>query len=128
MTTTKRWILVAASGLVTLGAGCSTDGADPGTNGDADSCQDGLYAIATSVPTGQDSSAMFVATHCGLGAGELSLDEALEFPGGGRIVWEPEPFRLPDQGAFLRPAKRQHHSLEPVHDENHGGHSTPLLP
>jgi len=77
-------------GIAATNAGCGSDdvangmnsdpdtGTEPdaSTNGGAsDTCQDGLYALATSVPSGQDSSSMFVATHCGLGKGELSLDE-----------------------------------------------------
>lgn len=107
----RRLPLASWTTALLIAAGCGSDGEkngmnsevapDTGTDTDTDTdggastaCQDGWYALATSVPSGQDSTSMFVATHCGLGAGELSLDEAIEVPGGGRIFTYPEESAL----------------------------------
>jgi hypothetical protein len=73
------------------GGGTGAGDAGSGGTGAGDStCPEGLYALATSVPSGSDSNSMYVAVRCGLGSGELSFDDALEFPGGGRIYTYPE--------------------------------------
>src|SRR5262245_35812840 len=73
-----------AATLGVLGCGEETQPDELEAMPSGTSCGEPIHAIATSVSTGDDSASMYLTTVCGLEQ-DLTLDDAVEVPGGGRM-------------------------------------------